>query len=59
MAREGLSTPPGHISPGIHILEHLFVLEGIHTGPKLVISISGQLLFFDQFLERLLDQFAA
>src|SRR5262245_31886558 len=47
---------PRHLTRGIHVVEHLFLFECIHTGPEARISIGDQLPLSDQALKRLHDQ---
>src|SRR5438093_5847820 len=47
---------PGRVAAGLHVVERLLVLEGVHAHPEAFVAVRGQLLETDQPLEWLPDQ---
>ena len=50
---------PRSIAAGIHVVEHLFFLEGIHAAEEAVVLFAVQAIFSDQPIEGLANEFLA
>src|SRR5262245_21871630 len=50
---------PRRIAPGLHVVEPLLILEGIHAGPEAGVPVGQQLLLPNEVAKRLLDEFLA